>query len=74
MMSGYSIESVIAEKYQAIVKLEVLNNRMKDFYDVWALAQAQIFDGATLAAAIKKTFDARKTPLPDDPHEYLRSR
>jgi hypothetical protein len=36
-LNGYSMESTIAEKFQAMVKLGVLNSRMKDFYDIWIL-------------------------------------
>ncbi len=66
-MSGYSMESVIAEKFQAMVKLGVLNSRMKDFYDIWALSRAFDFSGVTLATAISATFDARNTSLPGEP-------
>lgn len=34
-LQGYSMESTIAEKFEAMVKLGVLNSRMKDFYDIW---------------------------------------
>ncbi|GMU93183.1 MAG: hypothetical protein AMXMBFR4_22410 [Candidatus Hydrogenedentota bacterium] len=66
-MSGYSMESVIAEKFQAMVKLGVLNSRMKDFYDIWALSRAFDFSGVALATAISATFDARNTSLPGEP-------
>lgn len=66
-MIGYSMDSVIAEKFHAMVKLGVLNSRMKDFYDVWQLSQRFNFKGSTLATAIEKTFDARKTSLPSAP-------
>jgi hypothetical protein len=39
VLRGYSMESAIAEKFQAMVKLGVLNSRMKDFYDIWVLSQ-----------------------------------
>ncbi|MCJ7624113.1 MAG: nucleotidyl transferase AbiEii/AbiGii toxin family protein, partial [Anaerolineaceae bacterium] len=45
---GYSRESVIAEKLQAMVYLGSINSRMKDFYDVWILSRQFIFDGVTL--------------------------
>lgn len=67
VLRGYSIESVVAEKFQAMVKLGVLNSRMKDFYDIWALSQTQNFGGATLVTAIKRTFDARGTTLSSHP-------
>jgi hypothetical protein len=50
------IESVIAEKFQAIVSLADLNSRMKDFYDIYELSRHCDFDGVTLSEAITQTF------------------
>jgi hypothetical protein len=61
---GYSRESAIAEKFQAMVRLGEINSRMKDFYDVWLLATRFDFDGAILAQAIRETFRWRQTTLP----------
>jgi len=69
-LEAYSKESVIAEKLQAMVRLGELNSRMKDFYDVWAMARQLDFDGAGLAEAIKATFDNRATALPADPEPF----
>lgn len=63
----YSAESVIAEKWQAMVQLKTMNSRMKDFYDVWFLARTRSFDYAVLKAAVARTFDRRNT----DPAEYI---
>ena len=60
----YSRESTIAEKLEAMVKLGVLNSRMKDFYDIWLLSRQFDFDGAKLAEAIRLTFERRGTALP----------
>ncbi len=60
----YSRESAIAEKFEAMVKLGELNSRMKDFYDIWLLSRQFDFEGATLAEAIRLTFDHRGTALP----------
>jgi predicted nucleotidyltransferase component of viral defense system len=60
----YSRESSIAEKLEAMVKLGVLNSRMKDFYDIWLLSRLFDFDGAKLAEAIRLTFKQRGTALP----------
>jgi hypothetical protein len=57
------MESTIAEKYQAMVKLGLLNSRMKDFYDIWFLSRTFDFSGETLIEAIEK----RKTPLINEP-------
>lgn len=62
-LSGYTRETVVAEKFEAMVKLGVLNSRMKDFFDLWLLARQFDFDGATLGTAITRTFANRKTPL-----------
>jgi hypothetical protein len=64
---GYSKESTIAEKFEAMVKLGVLNSRMKDFFDIWLMSRQFDFDGATLAEAILKTFSTRGTKIPAEP-------
>lgn len=66
-LQGYSRESLIAEKLQAMVYLGALNSRMKDFYDIWLLASHFNFDGAMLARAIGETFRQRRTMLPAMP-------
>ena len=53
----YSRESVIAEKFEAMVKLGALNSRMKDFYDIWLLCEQFDFDGAKLSEAIRLTLN-----------------
>jgi len=65
-LKAYSRETVIAEKFQAIVMLGIANSRMKDFYDISILAQTFHFDGATLLKAIAATFKRRKTVLPGE--------
>ena len=62
----YPTQTVVAEKFQAIVALGIANTRMKDFYDLYRLSETQDFDGETLAAAIRATFDRRGTVLPGD--------
>ena len=57
-------ETVVAEKYQALVNLGMANTRMKDFYDLWFIARRFGFDGTTLSKAINNTFARRATPLP----------
>ena len=59
----YSRESVIAEKFEAMLKLGELNSRMKDFFDIWLLSRQFDFDGANLAEAIRLTLDHRGTLL-----------
>ena len=56
-LHAYSKESVVAEKFEAMVKLGMANNRMKDFYDLWVLARRFEFESGILAAAIQATID-----------------
>lgn len=60
----YPKESVVAEKFHAMVDLGMANSRMKDFYDVWYLSERFGFEGKKLAEAIRRTFERRRTPLP----------
>ncbi len=61
---AYPRETVVAEKYQAIVALGMVNSRMKDFYDLWVIARDFEFEGDVLARAVKNTFTRRRTDLP----------
>jgi hypothetical protein len=61
---GYSIETTISEKFQAMVSLDRINDRMKDFFDIWIIIHQVNIEGPILLEAIQKTFDQRKTPLP----------
>jgi hypothetical protein len=61
---GYPYETAIAEKTQAMVVLENINGRMKDFYDIWLLSQQVDIPGKILLEALRATFAARKTPFP----------
>ncbi len=63
-LRAYPRETVVAEKYQALVNLGIANSRMKDFYDLWIMAHQFDFDGLTLSEAIRNTFARRQTPLP----------
>ncbi|HEX2890920.1 nucleotidyl transferase AbiEii/AbiGii toxin family protein, partial [Vineibacter terrae] len=63
-LRAYSRETVIAEKFQAMVMLGRSNSRMKDFYDIWMLSRSYEFDPDRLAQAIAATFNRRKTPIP----------
>ncbi len=55
----YSIETTVAEKIDAILSLMEFSSRMKDYYDIYYLANKFDFDGATLSEALKKTFENR---------------
>jgi predicted nucleotidyltransferase component of viral defense system len=58
---GYSLESVIAEKFEAMVKKLEYTSRMKDFFDLYYLAVHHDFDGPLLQKAIAETFNRRRT-------------
>lgn len=58
-VNTYSLETTIAEKLDAILDLMEFSSRMKDYYDIYYLANKFDFDGATLTKALKKTFENR---------------
>lgn len=60
---AYPVYTVVAEKFEAMVKLGARNTRMKDFYDLWFLSQRFEFDAVLLRKAIEATFARRETPL-----------
>jgi len=65
-LRAYSRETVIAEKLHAMVTLGTRNSRMKDYFDLHALAHVSVLDVAILGEAIAATFQRRKTALPED--------
>ncbi|HNZ63379.1 MAG TPA: nucleotidyl transferase AbiEii/AbiGii toxin family protein, partial [Bacillota bacterium] len=58
-VNTYSLETTVAEKLDAILLLMEFSSRMKDYYDLYYLANKFDFDGATLTEALKKTFENR---------------
>lgn len=66
-LRAYPRETVVAEKWEAMVSLGIGNSRMKDFSDVWVLSREFAFDGTVLARAIAATFARRGTALSADP-------
>lgn len=65
-LRAYARETVIAEKFQAMVALGRANSRMKDFYDIWILSKSFSFADDRLARAIAATFARRETAIPVD--------
>ena len=59
VVNTYSLETTIAEKIDAILSLMEFSSRMKDYYDIYYLANKFDFDGNVLTEALKKTFDNR---------------
>jgi hypothetical protein len=64
---AYPREAVVAEKFEAMVVLGDRNSRIKDFFDLHHLATRFEFDRATLAEAVRRTFERRSTPIPEQP-------
>ncbi len=62
-LKAYQRETVVAEKFHALVALGINNSRFKDFYDLFVLAKTFQFDGKPLSGAIQATFKRRKTAL-----------
>jgi len=60
---GYTLETVVAEKLESIVKLGVINTRMKDFYDLWTIFRKGDFEQERLKSAIHEVFSNRGTKL-----------
>ncbi|MFN0300789.1 MAG: nucleotidyl transferase AbiEii/AbiGii toxin family protein [Burkholderiales bacterium] len=61
----YPRETACAEKFEAITQLGITNTRMKDYFDLLALAREGAMDGPTVARAIAATFERRGTQLPE---------
>jgi hypothetical protein len=61
---AYPREAVVAEKLEALIVLGDRNSRIKDFFDLHHLASRFEFDRATLAEAVRRTFEHRHTPIP----------
>ena len=59
-VNTYSVETTIAEKIDAILSLMEFSSRMKDYYDIYYLANKFDFDGAVLTEALRKTFENRE--------------
>lgn len=64
-LRAYRPETAVAEKAHAMVLLGTKNSRMRDFFDVYQLAQRTSFDGVSLASAIRATFERRRTAIPE---------
>lgn len=64
LVRAYPREAAIAEKFHAMVVLDIRNSRMKDFYDIWFLANSWTFDMAFLRKAILASFERRGSTIP----------
>ena len=72
-VNTYSIETTVAEKLDAILGLMEFSSRMKDYYDIYYLANKFDFDGKTLTEAMKKTFANRNRTFTIDQFEQMLS-
>lgn len=66
LLRAYPIETVVAEKCQALVSLGIVNSRLKDYYDLWLISRTFEFELRMLGEAVRNTFERRKTMLPSE--------
>ncbi len=66
VIRAYPREASIAEKLHAMVDLDIRNSRMKDFYDIWFMANTWDFEQRLLHSAIALSFERRGTAIPRD--------
>ena len=62
----YSLETVVAEKFQTMIERTTFNSRMKDFFDLYQIGLGQSFDAGLLQEAIRVTFENRGTTYQDN--------
>ena len=65
-LRAYPIETVVAEKFHALAIRGIANSRLKDYYDLWLIAETFELERAPLAAAVRQTFARRETALPQE--------
>lgn len=63
---AYSLETVVAEKFQTMIARTVLNSRMKDFYDVYSILSHNTLDEANLQLAVAEVMRNRDTHYEDN--------
>lgn len=63
-MMCYQLETSISEKFQTMIRHDLLNSRMKDFFDIWFMSIHVPFKGNELCTAIQATLDRRETSMP----------
>jgi predicted nucleotidyltransferase component of viral defense system len=62
----YPVEAVVAEKIEALVRFDVLNTRLKDYFDLYVLAMEVTIDAASLTRQLAETFQRRGTAIPTE--------
>ena len=63
-LRAYPVETVVAEKFEALTALGIGNTRLKDYYDLWFIAQTFAFRHSQLAEAVRRTLERRRTAMP----------
>lgn len=71
LVNTYSIETTVAERLDAILNLMEFSSRMKDYYDIYYLANKFDFDGKVLTEALRKTFENRGHSFTIEQFEYV---
>ena len=66
VIQAYSLETVVAEKFEAMIDLSIVNSRMKDFYDIYHILNTQHLDLTHLEEAVFETFRNRETMYTPD--------
>ena len=69
-LKGYTPQTLIAEKFESIVRLGLANTRMKDFYDIWLVTQQFPLDQTELFTIIEKVLKRRDTDIEDIPKAF----
>lgn len=66
ILKAYSLETVVAEKFQTMIERGIYNSRMKDFFDLYRILSTHEFNFADLQNAISATFNNRGTTYSDN--------
>ncbi len=69
-LKGYTPQTLIAEKFESIVRLGLANTRMKDFYDIWLISQQFPLDQTELFTIVEKVLKRRDTDIEDIPKAF----
>ena len=70
-VNTYSVETTVAEKLDAILSLMEFSSRMKDYYDIYYIANKFDFDGGVLTEALRKTFSNREHSFTPEQFEQV---
>ena len=69
-LKGYTPQTLIAEKFESIIRLGLANTRMKDFYDIWLLIQRFFLEKEDLFEIIQKVLKNRDTQINEFPKPF----